>query len=195
VDAPLGPQPAVRTAAVDLDRDALEPGLLAFLLVDDLGVEAVALRPAEVHPEEHLRPVRCLRAAGPGADREDRAALVVLTGEEQGRPLPGEIGLEGRRPAVELRGQLGVAGLLDELEGREEVVGAALEAAPKLDLGTEIACLAKDLLRAALVVPEPGFGCQRLELRGARLFRPEVKDAPRSTGSARSGRGWRTRPP
>jgi hypothetical protein len=119
----------------------------------------------------------------------------VLTGEQQGRPLPGEIGLESRRLAVELRGQLGVAGLLDELEGREEVVGAALEAAPKLDLGTEIACLAKDLLRAALVVPEAGFGRQRLELRGARFFRPEVKDAPRSTGSARSGRGWRTRPP
>jgi hypothetical protein len=119
----------------------------------------------------------------------------VLAGEEQGRPLPREVGLEGRRLAVELRGQLGVAGFLDELEGREEVVGAALEAAPELDLGTEIACFAKDLLGAALVVPEPRFGRQRLELRGARVFRPEVKDAPRSTGSARSGRGWRTRPP
>ena len=48
---------------------------------------------------------------------------------------------------------------------------------------------------AALVVPEPGLAGQRLELGDARLLRPEVKDAPRSTGSARPGRGRWTRPP
>ena len=119
----------------------------------------------------------------------------MVAGEEDRGPLAGKVRLQGGRFAVQLRGELGITGLLDELEGGEEVVGAGFEAAPQLDLGTELGCLAEDLLRAALVVPEAGFCGQRLELSGARLFGPEVKDAPRSTGSARSGHGWRTRPP
>jgi hypothetical protein len=48
----------------------------------------------------------------------------VLTREEEGGPLPVEVLLELRRGPVELRGQLGVARFLDELEIREEVVDA-----------------------------------------------------------------------
>ena len=40
--------------------------------VDDLGLEARALRPAQVHAHEHLRPVLRLGAAGAGMDGEDR---------------------------------------------------------------------------------------------------------------------------
>jgi hypothetical protein len=53
---------------------------------------------------------------------------------------------------------------------REEIAGARLEAAPQLDFRAELACLAEDLLGAALVVPEAGLGGQRLELAGARLL-------------------------
>jgi hypothetical protein len=113
----------------------------------------------------------------------------VVAGEEQRSPFPPEVLLEGRRPAVEFCGQLLVARLLDELEGREKIVGAPFQLAPELDLGTQLGSLAEDLLGAALVVPEPGLGGQRLELGRPRFLRPEVKDAPRSTGSARSGRG------
>jgi hypothetical protein len=119
----------------------------------------------------------------------------VVAGEKQSRPFPREVRLEGCRLAVELRRQLGITGLLDELERGEKIISPALEAAPQLDLGPKLARLTEDLLGAALIVPEPRLARQRLELRGARLFRPEVKDAPRSTGSARSGPGWRMRPP
>jgi len=116
----------------------------------------------------------------------------VLTGEQERGPLPIEVLLErGRRP-IELRRELGIARLLDELEGRAEVVDAAFEAAPQLDLGSEAVGFTEDLLGRALVVPEAGLGGQPLELSDAALFRREVKDAPRSTGSARPGRGpWR----
>ncbi len=73
-----------------------------------------------------------------------------------------EVGLEGGRLAVQLGGQLGIARLVDELEDREEVVGAGFEAPPQLDLGPQAACLAEDLLGRPLVVPEAGFGCPRL---------------------------------
>ena len=153
------------------------------------------LGPAEVHPEEHLGPVGCLGAAGAGADREKGAALVVFTREEQGGPLPGEVRLEGRRLAVQLRGELGIRGFFDELERRDQVVGAPFEASPQLDLVAQAVRLTEDFLGGSLVVPEPRLAGLRLELCGARFLGPEVKDAPRSTGSAPRGRGWWTRPP
>jgi len=152
----------------------------------------VSLRPAEIHPEEHLRPVRRLGAARAGADREDRPALVVLASEEERRPFAPEVALEVRRRPVELRGQLGVARFLDELERRKEIVDAGLEAAPELQLRAQVVRLAEDPLGGPLVVPEPGLAGQRLQIGDAAFLGVEVKDAPRSTGSARPGRGpWR----
>jgi hypothetical protein len=126
--------------------------------------------PAEVHPEEHLGPVRGLRAAGAGADREQRAALVVLAGEQQRRALALEVRGERVGLALELRCQFGISALLDQLERRKNVVDALLDAAPQLDLGAEAVRLAEDLLGASLVVPEPGLGRLGLELRGARFL-------------------------
>src|SRR5207244_4273203 len=87
VDAPLSAQPAVGAATLDSDRDALEAGLLTLLLVDDLGLPAVPLRPAQVHPQEHRSPIGRLRAARARADAQDRRALVVLARAQELRPL------------------------------------------------------------------------------------------------------------
>ena len=131
MDAALGAQPAVGAPPVDRDGHALEAGLLAFLLVEDLGREAVPLGPAQVHPQEHLGPVGGLGAAGAGADRQERRALVVLAGEEQGRPLAREVGLERRGVAFELGLELGVGGLVQELDRGEQVVGPGQRARPR----------------------------------------------------------------
>src|SRR3954471_17530680 len=181
MDASLGPEPAVGRASVDLDRRALEPGLLTLLLVDDLRMEPMPLGPAEVHPDEHLGPVGGFCAAGAGADREEGTAIVVLAAEQQLRPVPGEVRFERRRLALELRRQLGVARFLDEFEGRQEVVRARREVTPERGLRAKRIGFAKDLLRRALVVPEAWRGRQRFELGGPTLLGLEVKDAPRST--------------
>ena len=112
VDAPLRAEPAVRAPSVDGDGHALEAGLLALLLVDDLRLPAVPLRPPEVHPQEHCRPVGGLGAAGAGADRQDRGPAVVLAGEEQLRAFAGEVRVEVVDGAVDLGLELGVAGFL-----------------------------------------------------------------------------------
>jgi hypothetical protein len=152
----------------------------------------VALGPAQVHPEEHLRPIGRLGPAGAGADREDRPALVVLAREEERGSLAAEVGLEGLDLAVELGAQLGIARFLDQLERREEIVDPALEAPPQFDVGSQAVGLAEDLLGGPLVVPEPGLAGQRLELGDAPFLGLEVKDAPRSTESARPDREpWR----
>ena len=130
----------------------------------------------------------------PGADRQDRRPLVVLAREQQLGPLAGEVGVELVDRAIDLRLELGVARFLGELEGRVEVVGAREQAGPELDLGAQAVGLAQDLLGGPAVVPEPGLGGERLELGQPRLLAREVKDAPRSTGSAPRGRGRARRP-
>jgi hypothetical protein len=90
----------------------------------------MALGPAEIHPQQHLGPVGGLGAAGPGTDRQDRSTLVVLAGEQEGGALAPEVGLECCDLAIELGRQLGIARFLDQLEGREDIVGARLEPAP-----------------------------------------------------------------
>ena len=121
--------------------------------------------------------------------------LVVVTGEQQRGSLPPEVDLQAGGVALELGLELGVGHLLEQLDGCLEIGGPAQQVVPGLDLGTEAVRLAQDLLGATLVVPEPGFLGQRLELRDPFRLVVEVKDAPRSTGSVRPGRGWRTCPP
>ena len=148
MDAALGAQPAVGPPAVDLDGHALEARLLALLLVDDLGREAVPLGPAQVHPQEHLGPVGRLGAAGAGADRQDGRPVVVFAGEQQGGPLAAELGLERGGVALQLGLELGVGGLVEQLDGELEVVGARQQAAPGVELAAQAVGLAEDLLRA-----------------------------------------------
>jgi hypothetical protein len=118
----------------------------------------------------------------------------VLAREQQRGAIPGELGLERGCVAFQLAFQLGVGCLVEQLDGGLEVVGAPQQAEPRIELGAKRVRLAQDLLGRALVVPEPGRACQRVELGDAFRLGVEVKDAPRSTGSVRPGRGWRTRP-
>jgi hypothetical protein len=127
------------------------------------------LRPAQVHPDEHLRPVRGLRAADAGDDVQDGALRVVLAGEQEGGPLPLERLAEGVRLAIELRSELGVIAFGEQVEDRGEVVRALLEVAPRGELRAVAVRLAENLLRGALVVPEPGFLGARFE-RGEGVF-------------------------
>jgi len=155
----------------------------------------VALRPAEVHPEEHLRPVGRLGAAGSGADRQEGRTLVVLAGEQQGRPLALEVGVEPGEVTFQLGFELGVGRFVEQVDGGQQVVGAGQQVLPRGDLGAEAVGLAKDLLGGPPVVPEAGLLGQRLDLRDTRFLGLEVKDAPRSTGSVQPGPGWRRLPP
>ena len=73
---------AVGVRPFDGDRRALDAGALARLLLDQLGLEAAPLAPAQVHAQQHLGPVLRLGAAGAGVDRDDGVAGVVLAAEQ-----------------------------------------------------------------------------------------------------------------
>jgi hypothetical protein len=138
------------------------------------------LRPPEVHPEEHLGPIRRFRATGPGVDADEGCALVVLAREEELGPLAGVVRGEGGGVAIQLGRELVVAGLLDERDELDEVVGALREVLPEADLRPEAVGPTEDALGRALVVPETGIEGQRVEFGETTFLDREVKDAPMS---------------
>jgi hypothetical protein len=154
----------------------------------------VALRPAQVHAQEHVGPVGGLGAAGTRADGHHGVLRVVLAGEQEERALALEVRAQRLGLAVDVGLGLGVGRLGEQFDQLLDVGDALLERAPELDLLAQALGLADDLLRGALVVPEPGLDDARVELRDAGLLGGEVKDAPRSTGSAPPGPGWPSRP-
>ena len=190
VHAALGLQQPVHVLALDGERGALEPRLVAVLQVVDLDLEAAALEPAQVHAQQHLGPVLRLGAAGAGVDGEDGAALVVLAAEEAELLAALQVGLEGRDAAHELLQELVVDGvaaqlLAQQLLGGLEIGEAGLERGEVLEPALGAAVLGGDPGGLLLVVPEVGSAhalLQRLDL----LCQPGgVKDSSAASRGAR----------
>src|SRR5207244_2525220 len=96
--AALGLQDTVGVLALDGERGRLEARLLARARLEELGLEAALLGPAQVRAEQHLGEVLRVGAARVGLDRDDRVARVVLAAEERVLLEPFQLGagLRGR---------------------------------------------------------------------------------------------------
>jgi hypothetical protein len=105
-----------------------------------------------------------------------------------------EVRFERRRAAGEFRLQVGVAGFVDQLDQGQQLIRSGQEALPQADLRAQAVRLAEDPLGGPLVIPEPRFLGQCVELGDAGFTCCEVKDAPRSTGSGPPSREWPRRP-
>jgi hypothetical protein len=159
----LGRHQPERIFAVQHQRDALEPGLFARLIVDQLALEPAALRPFQVHPEEHLGPVLRLHAAGAGMDGHDRIRCIVLAGQH----LLGLGGVHLRLECVEGLLQVGadIFAALRPFEQDADVVDLLGKAVAQLEVFGEPALSLQRLLCLGLVVPERGSGDLLFELR------------------------------
>ena len=109
---------------------ALDAGLLAVGDIEDGGVEAAALGPAQVHAKKHLRPVLGLGAAGAGMDGEQGVAGVVGAAEGEVELKPVEAGGDrgGLAGYLVLNGAVVLA--LGEVEQLFKLGDVAFEAAP-----------------------------------------------------------------
>jgi len=150
VHAPLRLEDPVGVLAGDRERRGLEAGLLAWGRLDQLLAEAAVARPAQVHAQEHLGPVLGVGAAGPGVDRDDGVAAVVVAPEERGFLEAAELAPQRHDRRLDLV-ELVVRRDLEQLAevrdlGRERVV--AVEALRQTRV------LGREPCRALLIVPE-----------------------------------------
>ena len=161
MDAGFGREQPVGVVAGHGDRRALQPGLFARLIVDDLALEAAALGPAQVHAQQHLGPVLRLGAAGAGMNGEDGVLAIVLAAEH----LLDLAGLHFLIERLERLRELGVDRLagLRPFDQHGQVVALLLERQHQIAILLEPAPALQDLLRFGLVLPEIGRGGARLE--------------------------------
>jgi hypothetical protein len=145
----------------DRDRDALEPGLLSGLVVDDLGPEAAPLRPAEIHSQQHLGPVLRLGPAGAGMNGHERVLAIVLAPQH----LLDLARLHFLVECVERPRDVGFNGFAGggPLEQHRQVVGLASQRHHEVAVLLETSSTLQNFLRFSLVFPEIGRGGARLE--------------------------------
>src|SRR5665647_2771736 len=108
-------QKPVRILAANLQNGSLDAGFLALTFVEQLDLETFALRPARVHPHDHLGSVLCFRTACPGADFQLCVAEVVLPAEQRLELERVEVGVDGFNLNVELLLELGVRRVAKQL--------------------------------------------------------------------------------
>ena len=154
--AGFGRQQPEGVLARDREGRALDPRVFTRLVIDDFALESAALAPAQVHAQEHLRPVLRLGAAGARMDRDDRVPPVVLPAEH----LLDLGGLHDRLEILDSAGEVGrhVFSALGPLDEHGEVVGLAAQRLGQRDLLLEAPAALQQLLGFALVFPEIGFG-------------------------------------
>ena len=155
--AGLALQKAVGVLALHEDRGALEAGLVAVEVIERRHLEAVALRPAVVHAEQHLGPVLRFGAAGARVERENRVLAVVLAGQQRRQAHR----LDLIRDRLDLRLRLGqqreILRLVTHLDERERVLRTGAKLHVRLVLLLERGRSLQHLLRRLHIVPETGL--------------------------------------
>src|ERR1043165_3053548 len=177
---------AVDVLAAHDDRRALDARLVTRLHLDELRRPAAALEEAQVHAQEHLRPVLRLRTARAGVDGDDGVAVVVLAGELHAQLDVVDLGLELGDELLDL--VVDVLALAMELEQRLQVLGFGVDRLARCDALLYARALAADVLRLLRIVPEAGRGHLTFDFFQGFFRRSEVKD---SSGPRRAGLwGW-----
>ena len=183
VDALLGAVEPVGVLAADAEGGGLDAGLLPRADLEQLDRESALLSPAHLHPQNHLRPVLGVGAAGAGVDRHERVTRVVGAGEQA-------LLLERQQPCLD-RFQLPlelareVRILFGQLDERLEVLDVGGDAAEGLESAGQARVFGAGLGRRLGVVPEPGLAHLCLERRDALGERCGVKDSPRAAEAGR----------
>ena len=154
VHADLALQIPVGVLPAHLDGGGLDARFLAREQVDDLGLEAGALRPAQVHAHEHLRPVLGLRASRARMNGQDRVLPVLRPGEHHLHLEGFERGGAPLQALLDLGGQALVPGLGGHLPEEPHLADVASEVVERPDRAAQLGALLDEDLGLSAVVPE-----------------------------------------
>lgn len=187
VHADLGAQPAEGVLALDVHGGALDAGDLALGQLDDSGVEAVLVGPAQVHAQQHVGPVLGLGAAGAGLDVQVGVVRVHLAAEHAAELQL----LEDLAQTLDFVGDVVDGALVVFLDRHVQQVAGVGQAAGQVVQGfhhlRQLGALAAEVLGVFRVVPDVGVFELAVYFDQAIMLLIVVKDTPEWSGCARRG--------
>ena len=152
--ADLGLQPAVGVFALDFEGRRLDARDVAGTGFHQFGFPAAGFAPAQIHAQQHFRPILCLCAASAGLDVDVSIRGVQFAGEHA---LEFEL-VDAARVALDIRldRQRGVVVFLhfDQFQELFRAGQAVFQIADAVDGLVEQRALATQRLRAFGVVPD-----------------------------------------
>ena len=154
VHAGLALQIAIGLRAADDQRRVIDAGLLVVLSIEQFDRVIVLLRPADVHPQQHLGPIVGVGAAGPGMDFEIAIVAVGLAREQAFEFAAGRVGAQSFKHGLGLGDDRGLAFGLAQLDQLDRLVDLARDAPVIADRLIEPGALAQQLLRRGGIVPQ-----------------------------------------
>src|ERR1700716_4077350 len=177
VYAGFGLEPAIGVVAADLDGGGFDAGLFALGFFQIFNLEAVLLRPARVHPQQHRGPVLALGAACAGMHFEIGIEPVGLARQQRLQFAATVFLLEHLQRVLGLGDHALVVLGFAEFDHFDIVAELALDLADALKRIHQRGALLHQLLGLLGIVPEIGIFGELVQLgetcRG--LF--DVKDA------------------
>src|SRR5438132_6537648 len=176
MNAALSFEHPVRVPALHDEGRRRDTGLLTFLNLVELDLEALRLRPPRVHTQEHLRPVLRVRSSRARVDLTDRVTLVVLAAEQCAELQAVEVANQSTDALGDLRLEGRVVFVPRELVQGLDVRKSPIELVDQLDVLAHARHLGRHLARPIGVAPEIGRARLLFEIRepGARLADAQV---------------------
>ena len=178
VDAVFALQQAVGILALDGNNGRFDTGLVTFLVVQRFPSVAVTLRPAGIHPIEHLAPVLGLGAAGTGVELENNVVCVILTGEQRGHTDLFDLGFQRGELCFQFFQDLFILRLLAHLAQGGQILPGAHEFLEAVELVLKLLQAGLHLLRALQIVPEAVLRGLILQTGGLLSHSVDVKGVP-----------------
>ena len=178
VHAGFRSQPAKCVITLKLNRGPLDTGDLTGRQLGDFRVEAVLFSPAQVHAQEHLRPVLGFRAAGARLNLDVSVRFVHLALEHPAELQGFELTLEIVQLFVDLRQRVVIFFRGRELGQIPKVVQVPVQIAQALYHLLQRGALLVKALGFFGIVPDVGLGEGQLDLGETLLLLGKVKGTP-----------------
>src|SRR6185369_3145218 len=184
VNSGLSLEIAVRVFTRDREGASLHAGLIAGLILGNLGAPPLAFAVAQIHSQEHLGPVLRLGTAGAGIYGKIAGTAVMRAGEH-----PLEFGSNHLffKLFIQfmhfLKGCL-ILGLAPQLYKHSDIFRLAHQAVPARQYLLDHGSFAKDDLRLLIVIPETGCCDAGFYLLNILPFAIYVKETPEAWRSA-----------
>ena len=152
--AGFGTQPAIGVVALDVNGGALDARHFTFHQLDNLGLEATALSPAQVHTQQHIGPVLGFGATGTSLDIEVGVVGVHFTGEHAAEFELFELFIKALKIGLDLGNGAFVLFFCGNIQQAFGVFQAGGEVIDGLDYQLKIRALFAQRLRPLGVVPD-----------------------------------------